>query len=348
MSLEEMLQTYFTKLSERAPALREILEQAKAGHLDEQETMSAMIEVINRDPTLKFDLETITQQFLKPIDPPKANTSKPEIAFQGAKGLPALNPLYEAALIERAQFDEDMPELRYGPLRPGVAPAVPVDTRARRPVAIGAMMKEASDQIRVAVDAHEEKRKKQIEAIASGADVDLMAKHGEIVARSEVDVALETYGSASTDLPEYRRGQVPAPVKVATPSGGALMTMTPEERRAHAWKFLSTTQGRRTATGVIREMVAKSLRDKGYEVREREFDSKVTEDPIAHYEWTLSLSGAGSTQDSFSVIDVAARALARGLAQKIAPLQMKALVLEVISINLVDVRSVGWAARVLE
>jgi hypothetical protein len=348
MNLEEMLQAYFEKLSERAPALREILDQAKAGVLDDQEALMAMIEVISKDPTLKFDLETITHEFLKPIDPPKANPSKPEITFQGERGLPGLNPLYEAALIERAQFDEDMPELRFGPLRSGVAPAVAVDTKARHPAAIGVMMREASEKIRSAVDVHEDKRRKQIEAVASGSDVDLMAKHGEIVARSNMDVAMETYGSSSTDLPEYKRGQIPAPVKIATPSGSALMAMPPEERRAHAWKFLSTTQGRRTATGVIREQVAKALRDKGYEVREREHESKVTEAPLAHYEWTISLSGPGSTQDSFSVIDVAARALAHGLQQKIAGLSTKNLTLEVISINLVDLRSVGWAARVLE
>jgi hypothetical protein len=363
MTPEQAIQNYLNQLSERAPLLREVLDRAKAGEIDEQEAMALMLQHINEDPELKKDLESMAQTCMVPTGETSEETSEalwrpsgdlPETLFRGKAGLPALNPLYEAALAERSQFDGDIPELRYGPLPEGVAPAVPVETKARSPAALGQMLKDASDQVRQKVDAHETQRRQEIEAIAEGSVVKLMGEHGELVAKAgrdldqAYDIAQETYGSPETDLAVYRRGEAPKPVKTPRPTGSALVSMTPKQRREKAWQFLSTTQGRRTALETIRELIAIHLRKAGLEVTERGFDPKRAEEPLAFYEWKVTLGGAGATQDSFSVIDVAARALGKGLERNMVGLQVQKVTLEVLAVDTVDTRIVGWAARVLE
>jgi len=355
MDLDEILQNYLDKLSERSPALRDIMDRAKAGEIDEKGAMQAMLQEIGDDPDLKRDLEVMAKDMI-PTSPDSGalwqpSGDLPEFMFRGKTGIPALNPLYEAALVERAQFDGDIPELRYGPLRDGVAPAIPVKTKARQPAAIGQMLEDASTKTRQEIDASEDRRHKEIEAVAEGTDKKVIAKIGEagkLVAKEGMDIAKENWGSAETDIPTYRRGEVPAPISVPKPSGSALISMTPQQRRERAWKFLSTTQGRRTAVETIRELVAKSLRDGGLDVVERDTKPGDAEEPIAAHEWSLTLGGAGSTQDSFSVIDVAARALGKGLERKLIGLPVKRVFLEITAVNAVDSRTVGWAARVLE
>ncbi|MFA6235210.1 MAG: hypothetical protein WC824_13630, partial [Bacteroidota bacterium] len=72
-------------------------------------------------------------------------------------GIPRLNPLYEAQLVERAQFDGDIPELRTGPLPEDVLPAVSVETEAHSPVAIGEMLRIAALDVQEDVLSHQRK-----------------------------------------------------------------------------------------------------------------------------------------------------------------------------------------------
>ena len=359
MDLDAILQGYMDKLSERAPEFRVLMDRAKAGEITEQEAMGAMLQAIGEDPELKKDLEVMAKDMI-PVAPAQEtglwqpSGDLPEFMFRGKTGIPQLNPLYEASLVERAQFDGDIPELRYGPLPEGVAPAIPVKTNARQPAALGQMLEDASAKVRADIDASEGQRRKEIEAaveaVAEGTDkkvLALMGKHGELVAKEGMDIAKANWGSAETDIPTFKRGEVPKALSVPKPSGSALISMTPQQRRERAWKFLSTTQGRRTAVETIRELVAKSLRDGGLDVVERDIKPGDAEEPLAAHEWSLSLGGAGSTQDSFSVIDVAARALGKGLERKLVGLPITRVYLEITAINAVDVRTVGWAARVL-
>lgn len=349
----ERLRRYLVKLSEMSPTLRGVLDDVQRGDIDEETAMRQMMQVLQEDPQLLRDLESQTELIMS-VPGERAlwqpSGDKPEMLFRGKTGLPSLNPLYEAALIERAQFDGDIPELRTGPLPEGVKASVQIETKCRTPAALGRMLEEASAQVTELVQNHQKQR---TEAIASGETLEIVGRHGDLVRRAGRDIsqtpdlAAEVWGSPATDLEVYKRGEVPKPVKVQTPSGTALLSMTPAERRKNAFHFMSTTQGRRTAIATIRELIAQDLRSYGLAVNEREFNPKSTEEPIAAHEWKLVLSGPGATQDSFSVIDVAARALSTSIKRKMTGLQVRDVHLEVISVDSVDVRTVGWAARVL-
>lgn len=358
MSHEESVEKYLDLLGKRCPRLREITEGVRVGKYSQSEGIAEMLRYVSEseDPALSQDLERMAEECfggeapkslaLREIKFPE--TPLPEFMDQAENGLPRLNPLYEAALMERTQFDGDIPELRFGPLQSGVMPAVPVETKARQPALLGHLLKEASSTIRKEIDVLDEERHKVIEAIASGEDVALMGAHASLVAQGGKDLDKLAYGSAETDHPSYRRGQVPVALTVPAPSATRLLSMTSEEQRENAWKFLSTTQGRRSGVSSIRELIAKSLRAKGYTITEREYDSKIKLDPLVSKEWVLSLSGAGSTQRLFSVVDVAARALAKGLENGLSEIPKRDFVLEVTPVNTIDVREVGWAARILD
>lgn len=271
---------------------------------------------------------------------PNAETPPASIMESPHGGVPRLNPLYEAMLIERSQYDGDIPECRTGPLPEDVLPAIPVDTSARNPVALGEMLRIASEDVKEEVMTHQ---RKLAAGIAEDKNVlSLVEKHGGLIAKLS--------GSAETDLAVYRRGEVPKPIKVATPSGVSLATMSDEERRTHAWKFLSTTQGRRTALAIVRDLVHESLTEQGVLSEKRDFEPNRGDVILAAYRWVVSLGGPNSTQPAFSFIDVAAKVLAKGLVKdlKDEPVpEGTTMYLEVISIDQLDIRTVGWSARLV-
>jgi len=313
--------------------------------LTENQAMMKLMEVVRENKDLEGKLVVAGIKALEPLREQKLDVPAAPIMQSPHGGLPRLNPLYEAALIERAQFDGDIPEARTGPLPEGVMPAVPVATDARNPAALGEMLRIASEDMQKDVQAHQ---RKVVQAIAEGKldALGLIAKHGEALAEQAKDQSLVFMGSADTDLPAYRRGEVPKPVKVSTPSGSALALMTPEEQRTHAWKFLSTTQGRRTAVTIIRSLVLEILQADGMEVVERDFDPRRQGKVLATKKWVVNLGGAGSTQSAFSFIDVASKVLAKGLLDTLDKTPGPVF-LEVISVDQIDVRCVGWAARIV-
>ena len=204
------------------------------------------------------------------------------------------------------------------------------------------MLNKASEQVGDAVAKVQKVRAKAIERVAEAKALAGFKDGG-------VALTKMAHGSAETDLAEYRRGEVPAPVKVEKPTGVELSRMTPEQKKDHAWRFLSTTQGRRTAMETLRDLIFEALTKAGIVVSLREYNAKTKTPPLAYHEWKVNMSGAGSTQPAFSIIDTAAKAIAHSL-QKRAGIEdtlPDPLYLEVIPINTVDIRSVGWAARLV-
>lgn len=342
---QEVLHQFARQVANDFPDLREILDQAKAGDLDEVEAMAALSEVIMSNPELGRQFQAVAFSALSPLRPEDAAQPLDHngLVLHKERGLPRLNPLIEAALIERAQFDEDMPELRTGGLPAGVRPAVSVDTRTRSPVALGMMLNAASDQVAKKIQAQEEHRQ---QLVADAALLDLVEKSSSALVTRENQELVLAGKSDLVDVPEYRRGEVPAPLKVVHPSGSALLALTPEERRQSAWKFLSTTQGRRSAIAVITGLVQVKLTGEGFDVIVRDHDPVAGEPVLAAHEWRVGIDGPGAMQSTFNHIDLAATVLAKQLTSKMGDRRGR-VVLEVTSINTVDIRSVGWAGRLL-
>ncbi len=264
----------------------------------------------------------------------------PPIVFQ-AGGLPMLNPLLEAAIAERVQFDGDAPELRTGRLPAGIAPAVPVHTTSRSLVAIGVQLEQASKE--VATELHEENvrfSEHVTQVLGDSEDTSPEAISTAIARGRAAELAIPT------GVPGYQAGQLPALRTVAEPTGSALASMPIEEQQAAAWRALSTTQGRRSAINVLEELILIGLAGQGFEMAARPLSNTVTEVP-AYAEWTCHMSGAASTQSNFSFIDTAAKSILRALLTRLAEVQVPNPVLEVFAINTVDIRQVGWGARVV-
>ena len=345
------------KLREEHPDLIAIMDAVKCGELTDARGMALMKEYLTKNPKAEGEVMALAHDKLAPLrgqvmDVPELGELPGGIIQTDQDRLPRLNPLFEAALIERTQFDGDIPEHRTAPLPHGVKAAVPVQTDARDPAVLGTLLEKASDLVTSQVREHETARLLMVNQVAEGnlealaliqkAACNLTLRPDEVV-----DIPDLIRGSKETDHPAYRRGQLPAPVQMASPRGAALAQMSDDERRKHAYKFLSTTQGRRSAEGVIRRLIAGHLGHQGYVLTEHDLEGQkpgFRKDVLVEHTWRVNLSGAGGTQPAFSLVDVAARALATGLAKGVNP---RTATLEVWAVNTVEDREVGWAARLL-
>lgn len=353
------------RLSEQFPEIEEALE----GLTDEesaQDTLIRLTHLTADKPEMAAEINTIAMEVFAPLrddniepdprDPEEVKENLPafqpesnplgltaeDMIFQPPKSrLPALDPMVEAAIIERVQFDGDIPELRSGDLPEGGRPAVPVNTQARNPVAIGQMLNRASEET------HEEIKSLSFEHTQKLAELGVTVEEdGSLNLPAHLD---PTDIQLLPDDPEgYKRGQLPVPKTVESPTGSALAKLTPEDRALSAWSALATTQGRRSAVSVIQELVETTLRSAGMEVRSNARPDLGRKDVPVYVEWTQKLSGPNSTQGNFSFIDIASKVLAKKILDQAGGLSIDDPVLEVIPLNTVDVRRVGWAARLVE
>ena len=348
----------FNRLLMDVPEVADILARVRSGELGEAEAMQALADLYSNSPKLSSNILDLAKTAMVPLQTGNLTLPDPEevggnLIYTGVGGL-KINPLAEAALAERLQFDGDIPEQRTGPLPPGADPAVSVQTQARNPVMVGEMLSQASGQVRREVDQHEDERRKLIEGIAGGdTTTEALVKAGvtALTKDGDPDFAIMIHGSAKTDHPSYQRGQVPAPVEAPQVSGSAIIKMSPEERREAAWKFLSTTQGRRTAATTITDLVVKDINRRlerrqmnGSSAVGREYVGKQDAPILAMHEWSLNLSRGN--QPAFSMVDVAAKAITQEVLKQLGEQLPAVLYVEVIPINEIDQRTVGWACRV--
>lgn len=358
------LSALFGHTIKESPELLKIMNDAKAGTITEAEAMQQMMTLVQKNPDLGAKLMGHAAKDMAPLRAAGQHPISPIITQQGVGdpntpfyskpgGLPSINPLYTGRIVERLQFDNDIPELRTGPKEIGVPPAVSVDSDARNPVALGLMMQDAEQQLGKKVDALEMERRQKLEAITKGTskELALMKQHSDLVAQYGAEKAQEMmlYGSRDTDHPAYRRGQVAAPMSVPAPNAAHLLNTSKKDAKDAAWKMLSSTQGRRTALNAVRGTIVSLLTAKRIQVRWREFDPTVPSDHIkASHKWTVSITGAQNLQAGFSVLDTAGRALGTELIRQMEGQNIpRDLTLEVTPVNQVADRNVGWAARLV-
>ena len=337
---DEILASLTGALRADHPGFAKLLDEGRAAGEPEHVVIARAAKLAETDPDFAESLQRISRA-LGGVAPPTQH-AQVVIPAPSGRGLPRLNPLFEAALQARLQFDGAAPALRYGAMPEGASPAVSVSTTARDPVAIGAMLEQASAQVSEQVRLIEEGRASEVEALGGDEAVDALVVAGDPKALALID------RDTLRDPEGYERGRVPAPSEVAPLEGSLLATLTTDQRHQLAWRFLSTTQGRRSATGVVRELLSVKLRGEGHDVVLLSDPPGPVrpEDLVAHAEWTVNLSGPKATQPAFSFIEVAAAALAIKLADSMAAGVGSGNALEVVEVNTVDVRSVGWAARV--
>ena len=273
-------------------------------------------------------------------------------------GLPRLNPLFEAALLERLQFDDDVPELRTGYLPIGSKPAVPVvlPVGTTNMAEVGAMLEQASCEVLAEVNQLVDTmrvplQKLLIEHEQSGA---LMEGTAMTLSPEQVlDLAEKTSRFYAPEPTGYKRGEFPAVRKVDLPEQ-VLLQAPVSQLQTWAYRAVSTTVGRRSLCPVLAEAVRVELtrmllgKNRG---QVRIISDKV-EDTIAEAEYGVQLQGAGDTNPDFPLIQTAARTLAETLmvdmADSLSMQHVTHFCICVGTIDRYDLRQVGWHVSVSE
>jgi len=217
-ALDAVLEGLRDKLFKMSPEMGDILDQAKRGEITVEEAMERLTAHAMLNPDILEQLTVESQKaFVEggvadPLDPEqqaamtdlvqRSEAPPPEAEIfedRSAEGkLARLNPLFEAALMERLQFDGDVPELRTGPLAPGVKPAVVVETDATNPIAIGRMLDTASSELREEQDALD----RQYEALLEKESPTLEAGHNKSLALQRLN---DPQGEPHILLPHWRK-----------------------------------------------------------------------------------------------------------------------------------------------
>lgn len=237
-----------------------------------------------------------------------------------------LNPIYDALLAERLQFDGDAPELRFGNVSSKVTPAVPVLSSTGNMFALGMQLEEASEEARNELIECENETRKLREKIEDG-DEELALIKG------------------SEDLPivlpkKYTHGRI-APVRKEIPSGSCLLALSDSDRKRYTWKALSTTQGRVSACSYISSFIESELNIRGIKLKSR----KLSESRSRSFDWTMNMHGEGATQSRFPFLQVASKSLLAKLEKHLKG-KKGTFLYYVKPINNISDREIGWEVLV--
>lgn len=147
------------------------------------------------------------------------------------------NPIFRAAIAERASIDGDVPEFR-DPSEPlpveGFRPAVPVVTDSLNPIMVGLMLERASREIEARFQ----------------------------IARDTAEqtaLALSQPANLPVSVQGYVAGEIPEPMVVEPPPASILADVPPDRARYFAWLSFATTQGRRSLAPSIQAELERRL-----------------------------------------------------------------------------------------
>jgi hypothetical protein len=310
------------------PDVQDLLEEVKAGRLSEHDfaVKVAGLFLEHQELPTKHNLNMPPEYRNLLGDRPVARQVKP--------GMWQLDPLYEAALLERASIDGDVPEGRSGPLPEGGKPAVPVETSLISPLYVGWMLERASEEVakelKTAVETWEAQTDRVLAAIED--------QFGGDENRQAVALALasQKLPARPIGVPGYEPGQVPAMRSVQPPTWQDVENLSISERQRLSAKAIRTTQGRRSLAGPIEDEIASHLQRKGYKVTPADLERK---GPFVR--WTTVLL-AEQVQINYDGPRNAAAVLAAKLRKEVSPGPVR---VRVFPYNGVADREFGWVLR---
>lgn len=364
----EAIERFSAIVGDLDPRVRDLMEQVRQGR-EANDVMADLIRLTMAEPELARKITEAAESEFQPLREESDVEVKESIAAlktledrqQALKDLnfdeedllfhpegtefPQLHPMVMAHIIERLQFDDDIPELRTGDLPVGMMPAVPVTNAARNPVALGTQLEGAAQEVRNELDEVQKEKAEKLNAIG-GYISDAESEPGEneatalMVRKAKSEFVAVSEGRVGVE--GYRAGHKAAMRKIEPPSGEALVRMAEELRQKYAYKALTSTQGRRSASPVIAALIQSELVARGYMVTLNGREAMM-EQPTAVGEWTTQIEGgAADTQSRFAFIDTASKVLALTLARDLEP--GVHVLLHVEPINRISERQVGWAA----
>jgi len=239
------------------PEARALLEEVKAGRLSEHEFAVKVAGLLLEHQEL----------------PTKFNTSLPPeyrqllggrpLTRQVKPGMWQLDPLYEAAVLERASLDGDAPELRSGPLPEAGKPAVPIETDLLSPLYVGWMLERASEEVVEELEGATEAWETLTDRVLGAIEDQYEEGAEKVVALA---LAAQHFPARPVGVPGYEPGQLPTMRSVQAPTWQDIERLSLRERQRLSAKAIRTTQGRSSLAGPIENEIASHLRRKGYEV----------------------------------------------------------------------------------
>lgn len=223
------------------------------------------------------------------------------------------NPLLNAAIIERASIDGDVPEFRdatYELPEEGFRPAVPVITGAINPILVGLMLERASNEIERRFNAAR-----------------IQAEQTALVQQQPADLIVS--------VPGYVAGEIPEPMLVPEPPASLLAGISPREARYFTWLSIATTQGRRSLAPAIQAEIERRLQvsagnyagpSKGADIR-----------------WLMSIFGPEDLDEGFSPVEAAVAYFVEILRVRLG--DQEPLTFTVIPAANIPERRFGWIVR---
>jgi hypothetical protein len=358
-SFEKVIEKITDTISAEFPQIKEILDRAYKGEITEEQALGEMMNYTNANPSIankiaeifmsnasdsgEETLESANEIFVMPkqysvesaesdLKPSLYDMIWEDRSDQGKRA--RFNPQYESYLVERLQFDGDAPELRTSVMDKDTVPAVDVVAQSRNPIVVGDQLKKASDQVRAEQDQLEEEYTKQIAEKTESGEFALTKTSTELD-RSSIPQPLG-----------YESGKLPVPREIEEMSSDQLLCLSEDIKRENIWKVLATTQGRRSVTSIITQIVKEQLEKHDYKVR---VDLNATGRVMSVAHWTITIKSASELQENFSLLETCAYSIAynlmRNLKDEFDPSVTYSLHLK--TINEYSVREVGWGARLM-
>jgi hypothetical protein len=324
------------ELMNSTPEGRELFQRLRAGELTEDQAARSFLSLLQREG-LMGEMVTASKKVATLAE--GSEFQNPILTTKTSTGLTQLNPVYEAALAERAFFDGDVPQLRSGRLPEGGTPAVPVLTDLLNPVAVGEMLEQASEKtlklLEIATEEHA--------ALCAG-----LISDGE-AAGTALEVVKGSLPAKPTGVTGYVAGTEPVPMAGLVPlSGSELDNLVPEIARRYSFKALTSTQGRVSLARPIQASLLELFREAGVTVEGREQG----EAAVASATWGMVVSGPEDLSEKFSFPGVAVKALFSDLMNQVLNIPghttLGRFTLTVKPHNGASSRSFGWTAHLSE
>lgn len=293
------------KMLEDTPGSAPIFDALRRGAIDPQQAVAQLAEIAlqagHGEALVKASSELTDMFNLKKVE--GVGGGDQIGVMKHDNGMEMLNPLMEAAIMERSSLDGDVPEARVGPIPEGGWPAVPVKTDSMDPVFVGLQLKRASDEVADEL--------KQLTAQHSDLCERMLAEAEKVAANvpeehreTALEVAKRNLPPVPAGVKGYEAGQLPSLRKVEV-NPMEVTTLTLEARRQYTFAALGTTQGRRSLVPVVEKGVIDRLRENGVNAQAGEPEA---EHCVTH-RWYAEVFGAEDLADDFNPITIAIASL---------------------------------------
>lgn len=224
-----------------------------------------------------------------------------------------LNPIYEALLLERLQFDGDIPELRSKALHPELVPAVSVQQNNLNPILLG-----------LAISDLEEKIQK---------DKKLLLKEFKEEEKEEASLAHPLEGNNWGEIPK------PVPVSSENTVSKRSFSLSKSKKKELAWKVLSTTQGRRSASYAISCKISSEIEELEEWFHTQSLGPNKGD---KEFEWSLKAQDKKSFSSDFSFVHMASQIFISKIRSYLEDNNLNHSYFRVKEINNYSERIFGW------